>query len=254
MQIHVIGTGDAYASERANSSVLVEQQSFKLLIDCGPTACHQLWKSPLWPTLDAVYFTHLHPDHALGLTSLINRFNSSSRRKKLQIYCHRGKEHRLKQLVEYGFWSDRKNYPVEFILLDSQSPEDTFKIGPLTCQSQETYHGVTNHSLSFATQNYRVFYSGDGAITDAGAALMKGCDLAFVECQAMSLPQGAGHSDFNNITKLAQAMPETQMMLYHIGDSELEPMTQAAANFENMRVAQQGEVINLRELLQKEGI
>ncbi len=246
MQIHIIGTGDAYASSRANSAIVVVEQDFKLLIDCGPTACHQLWSNPVWPHLDAVYFTHLHPDHALGLTSLINRFNSSGRRRKLQIYCHKGKEQRLQQLVEYGFWSDRKNYQVEFILIDPETENGSFEIGPLQCQSEETFHGVTNHSIQLQGSNTRLFYSGDGAITPAGSKLVESCDIAFIECQAMSLAQGAGHSDFAKVKQLANSMPNVEFMLYHIADSEITAMSQAACEYVNINIAIQGESLKLK--------
>lgn len=246
MQIHIIGTGDAYASTRANSSILIEEQGFKLLIDCGPTACHQLWQNPLWPDLDAVYFTHLHPDHALGLTSLINRFNSTGRTKTLSIYCHQNKQDRLQQLVEYGFWSDRQNYTVEFHILDIEPMPTRFEIGPLQCQSEETFHGVTNHSLKFSNATHSVFYSGDGSITGAGVDLIKECDYAFIECQAMSLAQGAGHSDFAKIEKLSAMLPNVQILLYHIGDNELSNMLLAAQKITNVEIALQGSVLNLK--------
>lgn len=244
MQIHIIGTGDAYASTRANSSILVIEQDYKLLIDCGPTACHQLWKNPLWPELDAVYFTHLHPDHALGLTSLINRFNSAQRRKKLTVYCHENKQQRLQQLVEYGFWSDRQNYPVEFTILDNLPMPSTFNIGPFSCQSATTHHGVTNHSIVLSGTNQRVFYSGDGSITQIGAGLIEKCDSAFIECQAMSLPTGAGHSDFNRIRELSAAYPQVQFWLYHIGDNDLAQMRQSAKQLTNVKIAEQGDVLS----------
>ena len=245
MQIHIIGTGDAYASMRANSSIMVEENGFRLLIDCGPTACQQLWSNPLWPELDAVYFTHLHPDHALGLTSLINRFNSSGRRRKLQIFCHKGKEQRLQQLIEYGFWSDRQNYQVEFLLIDPYPSDKSFTIGPLKCQSEETFHAVTNHSLKLQGANSCIFYSGDGAITAEGARLIKGSNMAFVECQAMSLAQGAGHSDFPKVCQLAQTMPDILFSLYHIADTEVSAMSQAALEYPNINIAIQGQLIKL---------
>jgi ribonuclease BN (tRNA processing enzyme) len=243
--ISIIGTGDAYALHRANSAILVEEQQFKLLIDCGPTVCQQLWKTANWQHINALYFTHLHPDHTLGLTSLINRFNSSGRRRPLQIFCHKGKEARLQQLVEFGFWSDSENYSVEFVIIDEEDLSQPFQIGPFSCLSEQTHHGVINHSLWLDDGQKRLFYSGDGCITDQSAKLIANSDLAFIECQAMSLAQGAGHSDFAKVLELAKVMPEILFQLYHISDADFLPITDAVKNLQQISIAEQGTEIEL---------
>lgn len=245
MKLRLVGTGDAYARDRANSAILLRDQGFSLLIDCGPTVCHQLWQNEDWRDIDAVYFTHLHPDHALGLTSLINRFNSSGRRRALTIYCHRGKEQRLQQLVEYGFWSDEIGYAVEFVLLDDDEGAGTFEIGPFTCRSAQTRHAVANHSLRLNSGGGALFYSGDGCITERSVVLIEGCELALIECQALLLPESAGHSDFAKAQMLAQRCPQTQVMLYHIGDRDLAAVAEAAAGHPRISLAEQGADLTL---------
>ncbi len=121
----------------------------------------------------------------------------------------------------------------------------SFEIGPLKCQSEETFHGVTNHSLKFSNETHSVFYSGDGSITQPGINLIKGCDYAFIECQAMSLAQGAGHSDFSKIAKLSVMLPKVQMLLYHIEDTELSNMLLAAQQLVNVEIAEQGTTLNI---------
>ncbi len=66
MEVHIVGTGDAYALEGTNSSILVAQNGYRLSVDCGPTVPQTLWKScHPWMEIDGIYFTHLHPDHAI---------------------------------------------------------------------------------------------------------------------------------------------------------------------------------------------
>lgn len=243
MKIHVLGTGDAYATDRANSAIWVEHQGYHLLIDCGPTVCQQLWQQSNWQALDTVYFTHLHPDHALGLATLVNRFNSSGRRRPLTIVCHRGKEQRLQQLVEYGFWSDRQNFAVQYLLWDEQDLSLSHELGPFTCRTTTTRHGVLNHSLRLQLANKVMFYSGDGCVTEETAQLIAGADIAFIECQATALPEGAGHSDFSRAKELAQLYPNTAFYLYHIAGSEMEAMTELAATIGNIHIAQEGDLL-----------
>lgn len=241
MNIQLLGTGDAYATDRANSAILVRIQNYQLLIDCGPTVCRELWQQPNWENLDAVYFTHLHPDHALGLATLVNRFNSIGRTKALHIFCHANKEQRLQQLVEYGFWSDRQNYAVEFTLWDEKDLSKKHTLGPFECRSQLTRHSVDNHSIRISEGSHHLFYSGDGCVIDKTARLISGCKYALIECQRMSYPQGAGHSDFTRVLELAKANPNTQFLLYHISEDQIEAMTLAADVIDNIDIAKQGE-------------
>ena len=68
MEVHIVGTGDAYALEGTNSSILVAQNGYRLSVDCGPTVPQTLWKScHPWMEIDGIYFTHLHPDHATAI-------------------------------------------------------------------------------------------------------------------------------------------------------------------------------------------
>jgi ribonuclease BN (tRNA processing enzyme) len=58
------------------------------LIDCGPTIPRALWqRGGDINDIDVIYFTHVHPDHCVGLTALLNYWKSFSRQKPLVIYC-----------------------------------------------------------------------------------------------------------------------------------------------------------------------
>lgn len=37
MHVKMLGCGDAYDAQKTNSSLLISEGDFKLLIDCGPT-------------------------------------------------------------------------------------------------------------------------------------------------------------------------------------------------------------------------
>ena len=88
MQLELIGSGDAYDGTRTNAALLVSAAHFSLLIDCGPTVPAALFRRGGSPEeLDAVYLTHNHPDHVLGLTTLLNWMASQGRSKPLQLIC-----------------------------------------------------------------------------------------------------------------------------------------------------------------------
>ncbi|MCQ4086045.1 MBL fold metallo-hydrolase [Saccharibacillus sp. JS10] len=68
MKLQMIGTGNAFAKKYFNNNALIEQDGFKLLIDCGITAPLALYELGIgMETLDAVLITHMHGDHVGGL-------------------------------------------------------------------------------------------------------------------------------------------------------------------------------------------
>lgn len=245
MRITIVGTGDAYATDRVNSSILVESEEYQLLIDCGPTVPQALWRTTKWQEIDSIYFTHLHPDHTLGLTTLINRYNSAGRTRPLELYFHSGKGERLQQLVEYGFWPDVQGFEVLF--REWSLSLSAKMIGPFSCQTAVTRHAATNHSLSLKTEMGSLFYSGDGRVLEECAALISGCDLAFIECLAATLPEAAGHSDLVHARTLANAHPNTRFLLYHIDCTEFSELEAGVLTTQNMEIAQEANVIILNQ-------
>nr|VUD28896.1 metal-dependent hydrolases of the beta-lactamase superfamily III [Raoultella sp. NCTC 9187] len=58
-----------------NTSALrvIDNNNRQWLIDCGPTIPRALWqRGGDINDIDAIYFTHVHPDHCTGLTALLN--------------------------------------------------------------------------------------------------------------------------------------------------------------------------------------
>lgn len=68
MNLQMIGTGNAFAKKYFNNNALIEQDGFKLLIDCGITAPLALYELGIgMEEIDAVLITHTHGDHVGGL-------------------------------------------------------------------------------------------------------------------------------------------------------------------------------------------
>lgn len=79
MQVQFIGVGEAFDERYANTSVLVTVPGpdgpTHVLLDCGFTAAAAYYRhANVGATLDAVWVSHFHGDHFLGLPLLLLRF------------------------------------------------------------------------------------------------------------------------------------------------------------------------------------
>ncbi|MGF1703308.1 MBL fold metallo-hydrolase [Photobacterium makurazakiensis] len=228
MQLNMLGCGDAYDSENTNASMLVTQDNFTLLIDCGPTVPQAFFAEVLAgstdknidetgankpcmneDTIDAIYLTHAHPDHCLGLTTLVNWMNAKGRTKPLAIIGQETQWPVFKSLLQFASWPQTSlNFECEWV--DSLTITD---IGPWSAQTSPTLHAVSNLSLYLTNDRHAFFYSGDGRLTSEGEALAVQADIAFLECEYLLSHES--HGAWQDICQLPFST-ETHCFLYHI--------------------------------------
>ena len=76
------GAGGELIPERAFSAIHLSHGEARLLLECGPGSLERLVRAGLdLRRLDALVFSHLHPNHALGLADLLSRLSGH----KMQI-------------------------------------------------------------------------------------------------------------------------------------------------------------------------
>ena len=103
MQITVIGSGEAFDVGLGNNAYLVSaSRAPNLLIDCGYQVPERLWASGLAKSIDGIYLTHTHADHAFGIAPLITRFWEERRKRRLDIIGHRGIESYFRKIHKDG--------------------------------------------------------------------------------------------------------------------------------------------------------
>lgn len=91
---------------RLRTSILIESDSAKVVIDSGPDFRQQMLKMQL-KTLDAVVFTHEHKDHIAGLDEVksFNFFNNM----RMPVYATERVQQAIKREFAYIFSDDK--YP-----------------------------------------------------------------------------------------------------------------------------------------------
>jgi len=82
-----LGTGGSVPSaRRSTASVLVARGGERLMFDCGEGTQRQLQRSLGLIQVDAIYLTHFHADHILGLPGLLKSYDLTDRELPLSVY------------------------------------------------------------------------------------------------------------------------------------------------------------------------
>jgi ribonuclease Z len=87
LQVFFAGTGGSVPTARRGlPAILVRAGGDRLLFDCGEGTQRQLLRSVGLPDLDAIFITHFHADHWLGLPGMLKTFDLRARTKPLHVH------------------------------------------------------------------------------------------------------------------------------------------------------------------------
>lgn len=93
-------------AERGLAAVALKRGRELLLFDCGEGTQRQMVRGGLSPLkLDAVFLTHFHGDHFLGLPGLVQTMSLMDRERKLEIYGPPGIRERIGALLQIPLYT-----------------------------------------------------------------------------------------------------------------------------------------------------
>jgi ribonuclease Z len=137
LSVTFLGTGGAVPSARRNTaSVLVSRGGERLMFDCGEGTQRQLQRSLGLVRVDAIFLTHFHADHILGLPGLLKTYELTDRQAPLAIYGPRGLRDLFKTLARIV---GRTGYPLDLIELD---PGDAVPLEDAEVRAFQVEHGA----------------------------------------------------------------------------------------------------------------
>ena len=126
LSLFFAGTGGSMPSSgRGLPAVVVARGGDRLLFDCGEGTQRQLLRSVGLVDVDAVFITHFHADHWLGLPGMLKSFALREREAPLTVYGPPGLERLLEaMLIVYG-----RVLPYSLNLIDLDSWEEVERDG-----------------------------------------------------------------------------------------------------------------------------
>jgi len=244
MDILALGVGDAADPDFPNSSVAVEADGFRLLIDCGHSVPPALWRTFADPeAIGAIAFTHRHPDHCFGLVPVLIRMTDDGRRAPLEIVATTEIRRHLSLLFRAAELAPERS--LSFPLLWRETPREG-EIGPFRVRTARTRHAVPNDAFRLERGGRTFAYSGDGRPTVESEALFRGADLLFHECltvaPAASQPH---HASLDLLADVPKRLDIGALRLYHVWARERAALAEACAGLDRIAPAEPGFRIRL---------
>ena len=115
--------GSVPTARRGLPALLLRAGGERILFDCGEGTQQQLLRSVGLPDLGAIFITHFHLDHWLGLPGMIKTFDLRARERALTVYGPPGLQRLFTGLRPI---IGRTGYPLEFVDLE---PHAEIRIG-----------------------------------------------------------------------------------------------------------------------------
>jgi len=116
LRLTFLGTSAAQPTVHRNlSGIAVKADTDLLLFDCGEGSQRQMIRFGTGFSVDAVFFTHFHADHYLGIIGFIRTLGMSGRESPLVLHGPPPAKRLLRQAVHLGV--DALPFPLEIVEL-----------------------------------------------------------------------------------------------------------------------------------------
>ncbi len=225
MRICFLGVGEAFDELYPNTSLLVSfpnpDGDAHVLLDCGFTAPAAYYRhapddARTCSALDAVWISHFHGDHFLGLPLLLLRFWEEGRTLPLTIVGQAGVEEKVWAAFELAYpgFRPRLQFPVCFL---EAVPGEVIHVAGARWSFALGDHSAVTPCLAVRLDRdgQSVVYSGDGRPSPATAELAQGVDLLVHEAYGLD-PDTPGHGGVPGCLKLARDVRARNLALVHV--------------------------------------
>ena len=224
MRLTILGcSGSVPGPDAAASGYLLEADGFLLGIELGngTLARLQALRDPF--ELDALVFSHLHPDHCADFSALtvLRRYHPDppydSRPRRLPVY---GPEHAAQRLANaYApHESERHETDLSDVFSFHTISAGSQRIGPFEVTACAAEHPTVSFGLRFETDGRSLVYTGDTGPSHELTRLASGADVLLAEASWTDTPtRPAGvHLSGRQAGELARTAGAGRLLLTHI--------------------------------------
>jgi ribonuclease Z len=204
MNLTVMGSSSGWAVPHRNAAgYLITTDRLSILLDAGEGIVRQLIRFDTdLHSIQAVFISHTHADHASGILMLLQRLHLSQRTSPLRIYLPEGVLPGFVSILPFfHIFPEKWSFNIEFSPLSngSSSVEGDLTITPILnghLQANETLassKGIGWDSYSFRVDSLKdpsVLYTSDIDSLDHLESWTDGVELLLVECTHIPVDLG----------------------------------------------------------------
>jgi ribonuclease Z len=223
MHFVFLGTSGAIPSlSRDTTALAFVSGDAVILVDCGGSPVQKLLVAAVDPSrLTHVVITHMHPDHAYGLPSLIQNLLLLKRTMPLGLYCRTEHAAALNRLLElFGLWK-RLTFPLEIRSVEPHEGEEVLRTLSFVVTASPNAHGaMPNLALRVDAPEKKtaIVYSSDTEPCEAVARLARGAHTLIHEATFPERDRGrfGAHSTAAEAGQVAARAGVQRLILTHI--------------------------------------
>ncbi|WP_446745763.1 MBL fold metallo-hydrolase [Silvibacterium acidisoli] len=219
-------------NNRTRPSIAVEWKDYRVVIDTGPDFRTQALREKI-TSLDAVFYTHAHADHILGLDDL--RPLTFQRPEKMPLYADSTTADVLERIFEYTF-SPNAKYPTRArVDLRRFNHHESVEIGGVRFQRVPIHHGrLEVGGYRFGSAAYLTDMS---AIPESSLPLLEDLDILILD--ALRITPHPSHANVEEALKWIELVKPRRAFFTHISH-ELEQSATEAELPPHVRLAYDG--------------
>ncbi len=174
--LNVLGTASAKPTANRNPSAQVlEVRGRFFLTDCGEGTQRQLCRQHIpFERIDAIFISHIHGDHVLGLPGLLSTIAFATSRSAVRVFGPQSLAPMLKFFLS-GF-GEQSGVTVDFTPVKLSSPEVIFENRFMTVEAFPLNHRVETYGYLFREKPPRLNVR-KSAIEEYGLGVAEICSL-----------------------------------------------------------------------------
>ena len=218
-----LGTSGAIPSlTRDTTALAFVSPDAVILVDCGGSPIQKLLAAGVDPPrLTHIVITHLHPDHAYGLPSLIQNLILLKRTAPLVLFCRTEHASPLWKLLELFGLRKRLTFPLEIRRVEPGEREELLKTSSFVIAASPNSHGAMPNlalRVDAPEQTSAIVYSSDTEPCDAVARLARNAHTLIHEATFPERDRGKHgvHSTAAEAGQVAARAGVQRLILTHI--------------------------------------
>ena len=139
-KVHILGCGSALPTKRHNpSSQIIEIRGKYFMVDCAEGTQCQVRRSHVnFTKLYAIFITHLHGDHVLGLVGMVSTLGLQGRTAPLHVYAPEAYEPLFQ--MELKMFCSTLDYDIIFHPVDTTKQQTIYEDRSLTVETIPLHH------------------------------------------------------------------------------------------------------------------